>query len=173
MYIDGEGEVTDTDVAVGENDLGEVIAGAVDEPIMAIAGAEPGAARVDETDGRMILTAGREGVVSGEGFEPESEVEIWICSEPRLIGVVTVDADGTFEERFDVPTDIAIGDHTIQAEGTARGGGARAISAGVELQADVELPATGSDVRYSIVVIVMAIGTIMRLFAMRSRGTRW
>lgn len=90
VCIDDEGEVAETDVAVGESELGEVIAGAVDQPIMATAGAERGAARVDEADEGIILTAGFEGVVSCEGFQPESQVEIQTFSEPRLMGVVTV-----------------------------------------------------------------------------------
>jgi outer membrane protein OmpA-like peptidoglycan-associated protein len=67
---------------------------------------------------------------------PGTEAEVWLFSAHIFLGYATVKADGTFEKVFDVPTGIDLGDHTIQAEGTARSGGDRAISAGVVISDD-------------------------------------
>ena len=47
---------------------------------------------------------------------------------------MTVASDGTWAKVFDVPSDIADGEHTIQAEGTGASGGDRAVNAGVMIR---------------------------------------
>jgi len=117
-----------------------LLAGEPGDMTMRLAGGEPGATQVDPTLGRLLMKTGKLGEASGEGFEPGSEVEIWLFSEPRYLGSTTVGADGTFVKSFPVPTDIELGDHTIQAEGVDRAGVPRAVSAGVAI--DRELTTT-------------------------------
>mgnify|MGYP000676890604 CR=1 FL=1 len=108
----------------------------LDDFAMDLEGNEPGAATEDPILQRLIFKTGKEGIATGLGFMPGTEAEVWLFSAHIFLGYATVKADGTFEKVFDVPTGIDLGDHTIQAEGTARSGGDRAISAGVVISDD-------------------------------------
>jgi len=94
---------------------------------------------MDET-GRpvlQILQGGSVGV-AGEGFAPLSLAYVWLFSDPELVAILPVDAAGTF--RGDVPLDgwasgraVPVGDHTLQAVGTAPDGGFQAVNLGVRV----------------------------------------
>lgn len=143
------GNVTDTCLQVsGSGD--EVIAG--DGPIaaadgqycpgpnvpidIALEGATNDAAYINPQTAVLTFISGKDGIVSGEGFQAASIVEIWVFSTPRFLGYATVQSDGTFSQQFTVPTDLTPGDHSIQAEGLAIDNVRRAVNAGVEVIAD-------------------------------------
>ena len=65
----------------------------------------------------VIAEQGAPIVVSGEGYLPNTAVEIWVFSEPTLIGETTTDENGQFSGQFVLPIDIALGDHTIKTFG--------------------------------------------------------
>ena len=71
---------------------------------------------------------------------------IWIFSEPRRLGQLAVRADGTFAGRLDLPADLALGRHTLQANGVNRAVAEISASFGVLLQAAIVLPNAPSDV---------------------------
>lgn len=101
---------------------------------------------IDTTDeGREILTleeAGRANV-DGLGFLPGSIVDIWLFSEPRYLGSLTVAADGTFEGDVDL-LNIAVGQHTLQVNGISQTGAQRSANLGVIVNpTTASLPATG------------------------------
>ena len=72
--------------------------------------------------------------VSGSGFEPDTDVEVWVFSEPTLLGTVLVDEDGNFSAELDLPATLPVGDHTVQAEGRARGGVTKALAVGLTIE---------------------------------------
>ncbi len=82
-------------------------------------------------NGEIVLKQEVAALVTGFGFKPGSEVEIWVFSTPTLLGTATVKADGTFSKSFTIPATLAVGRHTLQAEGLASSGQPRAVSAGV------------------------------------------
>lgn len=101
---------------------------------MTINGVDASGATLPLTDeGNLLLSAGRFAEVRGEGFAPGSGVDVWVFSEPRYLGRLTVAADGTFEGEVEIPADLASGTHTLQANGTSSDGRARSVSLGVEV----------------------------------------
>lgn len=63
------------------------------------------------------LAPGSDFVVSGDGYAPDSDIDLYVCSTPVLIGNAIADADGRFEGGSTVPTDLEAGVHQIVAYG--------------------------------------------------------
>jgi LPXTG-motif cell wall-anchored protein len=59
------------------------------------------------------------------GFKPLSTTLLTLNSEPRVLGEVATDADGSADYRIDIPTDMPAGSHTITVIGTAPDGSPR------------------------------------------------
>lgn len=55
--------------------------------------------------------------VTCNGWMPNGEVEVILLSEPQLLEVIQVNADGELAEPVTIPTDIAPGDHTLRLSG--------------------------------------------------------
>jgi outer membrane protein OmpA-like peptidoglycan-associated protein len=51
------------------------------------------------------------------GFKPNSEVAVYIFSEPILLGKVITDKDGKYAGSFPAPSGLEVGNHTIQLVG--------------------------------------------------------
>jgi hypothetical protein len=100
----------------------------------------PGAVSYENSN--IVLKSESVALVTGVGFQPGSTVEIWIFSTPRLLGTAVVKADGTFSTNVLVPGDLAVGRHTLQAEGLNAAGQPRAVSAGVTVSHDMILGST-------------------------------
>ncbi len=108
---------------------------------------------IDTTpEGRAVLTLEQDGSVTttGIGFEPGSTVHVWLFSEPRYLGALTVLADGTFQGTVALG-DLDVGEHTLQVNGLSQTGAGRSASLGVIVEpaqtptpAPGVLPATGS-----------------------------
>lgn len=96
----------------------------------------PLAAEID-----LVLLAGGVLDMSGSGYQNGTTVEVWMFSEPELLGVTTVAADGTFTDQFDVPASVAAGEHVIQLNGITASGQLVSTSMGVL----AEVPASNDD----------------------------
>jgi hypothetical protein len=80
------------------------------------------------------LVRGERAKVTGTGFLPGSRADVWLFSQPVLLGSVTVAADGTFDGQVLVDgTVVAPGEHTLQLVGVGGDGYLRAVSVGVEV----------------------------------------
>lgn len=75
-------------------------------------------------DGQLVV--GGELVVRGTGLAPHTSYEVWLESEPVLLGTVTTDADGTFQLVTTIPVGTAPGEHHIRLVTSA--GGADVLS---------------------------------------------
>ena len=64
------------------------------------------------------VEAGKNVIVKGTGFAPESTVTLTLHSEPVEVGTATTDANGDFTAEVTVPADTEAGDHTVVAEST-------------------------------------------------------
>lgn len=73
-------------------------------------------APLDE-DGAVRLSDEDLFVVTTEGFEANSNVEVWMYSTPRKMGSIKVDDSGSANERFSVPNDIEEGMHRVILRG--------------------------------------------------------
>jgi autotransporter-associated beta strand protein/surface protein len=107
--------------------------------------------RVAESDGRIerqgdgvlltVLLGGTLGV-AGEGFLAGTRVEVWLFSEPALVGEATVTAWGTFDLDVTLEERVApVGLHTLQVHGVAMDGFVRAVNLGVQVEDAALLPA--------------------------------
>ena len=88
---------------------------------------------IDSAQATLRLQQGAQVRVTGEGFYPGTVVTVWLFSEPRRLGQVLVRADGTYDGLLDLPPDIELGRHTLQANGVDRRVVERSASFGVLL----------------------------------------
>ena len=51
--------------------------------------------------------------VSGSGFAPNSQVDVWLNSDPVYLGAAQTDDTGSFTQEFFLPPDAAVGNHTL------------------------------------------------------------
>ena len=164
--LDADGTVVDVNAVIDLEGL-RIVCGDAGAFEMNLAGNEPGA--VTSTAGKLTFIAGKQGIASGYGFQPGSQAEVWLASDPIYLGTTVVEADGTWTLVFDVPADLESGEHTIQAEGIAENGEPRALSAGVLVasETNVTLPATG--VGNNVVLFALLLIFAGLLAAVRSR----
>ena len=86
-------------------------------------------------DGALILEQDRTAYTEGTGFKPNSEVKLYVFSEPRYLGTVMTDANGSFRGSVPLPLDIQAGRHTLQTNGLAPNDAVRSLSLGVQVLA--------------------------------------
>lgn len=103
--------------------------------------------------GRQIIELEQSGAarVAGSGFQPGSRVDVWLFSDPRYLGSVTVTADGRFDATMNLGI-VDVGEHTLQVNGLSVDDVARTANIGIVVRAavpatnnDVQLPRTGGD----------------------------
>jgi hypothetical protein len=95
-----------------------------------------------DDDGNIVLQRGGFARVTGDGFKPNSEVKVFLFSDPIELGTITTNANGAFDAEVEIPRDIVVGGHTLQANGLTAAGKIRSLSIGIVVPA--ELPPTGS-----------------------------
>jgi hypothetical protein len=99
-------------------------------------------------DGRQVLELEANGSarVEGEGFLAGSTVDVWLFSEPKYLGQLTVGADGRFAGSVALGN-IEVGEHTLQVNGLSPDGVQRSANLGVVVAPALTptLPATGGD----------------------------
>jgi hypothetical protein len=82
--------------------------------------------------------------IGGEGFAPNSIVEVWVNSEPIFLGDVTTDAEGKFSKMFDLPVGMNPGQHTLTLGGTTKKGQVVKASVGLIVEEEVVVAPTDS-----------------------------
>lgn len=115
----GEAEVDGTSVAVEtsvDKDAGSVtiVAGDVEA---SITGGQAPAADSDAPENALVFEAGSEVSVAASGFQPNSEAEVIVYSEPTNLGRVKVDIDGTITAQVTLPSNLKTGNHTLVING--------------------------------------------------------
>lgn len=88
-----------------------------------------------DADGNLRLEQGDSVVVEASGYEPGSEVEIWLRSTPVQLGVRTADASGAVTGRFAVPSSVDPGDHRVILAGLTASGADSVIGVGLRIGA--------------------------------------
>jgi outer membrane protein OmpA-like peptidoglycan-associated protein len=69
--------------------------------------------------------------VEGNGFQPDSPVQVYLLSTPTFLGTVTTTTTGSFEGTVLLPASIQPGRHTLQSNGFTPDGQIRSVSVGV------------------------------------------
>jgi outer membrane protein OmpA-like peptidoglycan-associated protein len=95
-----------------------------------------GSAAPVNDDDAVVVAPGQSLAVTGTGFVPRSEVVVWMFSEPRQLGTVTTDANGSFAAAVPMTDNLAPGDHTAQVNGVSKAGGVRSLNLGLEVALD-------------------------------------
>jgi len=120
----------------------------------------------------MILAPSQTTTVSGEGFQPDTRVDVWLFSEPSLLGSVTVSGDGTFSGEFSIdPGFVAPGAHTLQLQGVGTDGYIKAANLGVLVQDSQASESTNplSLLVWAIVALVTAAVIVFVALMIRNR----
>jgi outer membrane protein OmpA-like peptidoglycan-associated protein len=86
-------------------------------------------------DAALVLRRDNSALVEGRGFAPDSDVQVYVFSQARLLGTVHTDAAGAFSGLVQVPGDLELGHHTLQVDALHADGTVRSLSLGVVLQA--------------------------------------
>jgi outer membrane protein OmpA-like peptidoglycan-associated protein len=68
---------------------------------------------------------------SGTGFQPNSEVRLYLLDNSLFLGAVATDASGSFSGTVPLPAGIRVGRHTLQVNGLTPDGQVRSLSLGV------------------------------------------
>ena len=143
FLINEDGSTQAAEKTFSENEFIEISAATDPSLDIALRLDEPdsleGGANVSEI-GVMTYEAGKKGLATGRGFKAGSAAQVFLFSEPRPLGSTVVQQNGTWEKVFDVPTDIELGDHTIQAQGTLPSGARKAATAGVRIAKRSQAP---------------------------------
>jgi uncharacterized delta-60 repeat protein len=139
---------------------------------------ESGCTVRETSTGGLVLTLSESGAVAveGTGFLPGSVVDLWMFSEPRYLGQLTVGADGKFAGVSQLG-DVAVGEHTVQVNGLSVTGSQRSANLGVEVNALVTatptaqpdtLPAVGlASELWSWMLVALALGGLLLLSTRR------
>jgi len=139
-----DGKVVDLIVTVAQD--GVAIIEFPDEFIVRIIPRNADGTIIPPGEGNAIRAyRGRTVEIGGEGFAPNSVVEVWVNSEPIFLGDVTTDAEGKFSKVFDLPVGLLPGQHTLTLGGTTKKG--QVVKASVGLIVEVEAIVAPTDLQ--------------------------
>lgn len=93
-------------------------------------------------DGALILENDRFARTSGSGFMADTPVRLYLFSEAVYVGDVLTNADGAFNGSVQIPTSVAPGRHTLQANGYTSGGEVRSLSLPVVVKENLDTAQT-------------------------------
>lgn len=92
------------------------------------------------------VTAGRQITLTGSGYKPNSDVDLYVYSTPQKIGSVRTDSAGNFSVAVTLPAGLAAGAHHLVATGVNSLGAPRFLRMDVTVRAAGKLLAgTGVD----------------------------
>lgn len=116
-----------------------------------------------DSTGALILESDRTAHVEGTGFKPNSDVEVYLFSNPRHVGTVRTDNSGNFNGNLAIPNDVPAGRHTLQSNGFSTTGQVRSLSLGVRLNENSELASTGFNLMtpLSLAVMMLTAGLVL------------
>ena len=112
-----------------------------------------------DVDSGSIIT------VTGSGYQPGTDITVWLYSTPTRLGVTSTDDRGQFATDLTIPADFAIGSHTLSIAGTtARGTNTTRIGITINSPA-LELPVTGtrSDTPLGVALMLVVFGILARV----------
>ena len=123
---------------------------------------------VDENDtqralddsGSLRLIEGDKIIVEGEGFDPDTEVGVWLFSEPRQLGVVTTDSAGKVAGLFTQPADTPTGEHRLVVSGVLPDGKSAVLAVSVAVGRE----SSGSAVARTAILVPLLLAVLVGLF---------
>ena len=95
--------------------------------------------QVTKTDGGALLKfiQNETVFVEGDGFLPGTRADVWLFSDPTLLGTVEIDENGNFSGQIAVDGKfVPTGEHTLQIQGVGDDGFIRSANLGVVVEAN-------------------------------------
>ena len=136
--------------------------------------AEDGGVEPSEGGALLKLVRNESALVSGSGFMPGTRADVWLFSDPTLLGTVTIDENGEFTGEVNIdPNMIPVGEHTLQLQGVGEDGYIKAANMGVLVDDPVEAAPTaveqGLGLIWWIIAAIVLLALIVVLIASRRR----
>ena len=95
----------------------------------------------DAEDESLAFTRDMPVSFTGSGFMPGTRADVWLFSDPILLGSVNIADDGSFQADFAVDSNfVPTGDHTLQIQGVGDDGFVRAAHLGVVVEDPAAVP---------------------------------
>lgn len=136
--------------------------------------AEDGGVEPSEGGALLKLVRDESALISGSGFMPGTRADVWLFSDPTLLGTVTIDENGEFTGEVNIdPNVIPVGEHTLQLQGVGEDGYVKAANLGVLVDDAVEAVPTaveqGLGFIWWIIAALVLLAVIVVLIASRRR----
>jgi hypothetical protein len=94
-----------------------------------------GSVQGSEGGAAIVFEQQQTATVSGEGFQPDTRIDIWLFSDPTLLGSIIVGSDGSFSGEVFLDAKLAlVGEHILQLQGVGMDGFIRAANLGVVVE---------------------------------------
>lgn len=116
---------------------------------------EDGLAVQPDATGSVRLTPNGFVSFTAQGYATESALNVWLMSDPMLIGTTVVDSNGNATGRFSIGDKVPAGEHRIVLEGLVGSGTAATLSVGVYVDGSTQLSAAAR-----VAIAVPVIGAI-------------
>lgn len=162
--------IADQKLAIVEGD-GWTMAVNIDSP--------DGAVEETETGAALKLVRDETALVSGSGFMAGTRADVWLFSEPTLVGTVTIDENGEFTGEVDVdPNLIPAGEHTLQLQGVGTDGYVKAANLGVLVEDAGVTPSVAEESSFSwtflwwILLVIVVLLILWFVVRRRRSGSR-
>ena len=113
------------------------------------------------TSGALIkLVQNKSAFVQGTGFMPGTRADVWLFSDPTLVGTVEIDENGNFSGQVAVNGKLVpVGEHTLQIQGVGEDGYVRAANLGVLVDVD-----PNPSPSYTTIILVLTVGLLTTAF---------
>jgi hypothetical protein len=135
---------------------------------------------VEETEAGAVLKLVRDetALVSGSGFMSGTRADVWLFSEPTLVGTVSIDENGEFTGEVDIdPNLIPAGEHTLQLQGVGTDGYVKAANLGVLVEDAGATPSVVEESSFSwtflwwILLVIVALLILWFVVRRRRQGS--
>jgi hypothetical protein len=123
-----DGEATDMSVTRRDDQL-SVSFGALSSTLSSVTSS--GSRRPLDSRGNVRLEEGDSLQMAATGFAVDSNIEVWLFSEPKDLGIIRTTMMGEAESLLTVPTDIEPGNHRVVITGTSRSGSNVVVAVGI------------------------------------------
>jgi hypothetical protein len=130
--------------------------------------AADGSRQALDGDGNIRLQEGDSLSIIAAGFASNTDVELWMFSEPSRLGVVRTDSSGTTESLATLPMNVENGDHRIVIAGTSRDGKRAELTVGIRVGA----PADGVSTAGKILIALPLLAAVFFALVLPARRRR-
>lgn len=161
-----DGKVVTTKLSRLDNSI-VVEAGGIKVDVYAV---DNDAVRIPLNDQGVLEISGADTIVlDGEGYEPGSEVDVWLHSTPLKLGTVMADGEGRVSGQYVVPASVDAGDHRVVLAGRTKSGGDSVIGVGLRIGSYGKESNVNRWIIISAIILAVSLALILPTTARRRR----